>query len=120
MNRWLIMVLFLAVMFLDGIVLPGLLGFRESFLTIIFFVIVLLYRKADLQVLILGVLFSGLAEFYRGLGTGTLMLPFLASAGVLFLLNLFFNVRSRILMIVAGVAMFIVFWESSILLTKLL
>ena len=120
MNKWLISVLFLAVMFLDGIILPGLFGFRESFLTVIFLVAILLYYEVNLQGLVFGVALSGLAEFYWGLKLGTLILPLLASAGAFFLLNRFFSIRSRTLMILSGVIMFIVFWETSILISKII
>ncbi len=79
MSKLLIVVLFLAAMFLDGIIFPGLFGFRESFLTIIFLIVMLLYYEADLEGVVLGVAFSGLAEFYWGLKLGTLILPLLAS-----------------------------------------
>lgn len=120
MKTWLVVVLFLAAMFLDGIIFPAFFGFRESFLTIIFLVGVLLYYKTEFQGLILGVSLSALAEFYWGLKLGTLMLPFLASAGVFFLLNKFFNIRSGGFMVISGVIMLIIFWETSILVTKIL
>jgi len=120
MKTWLIIILFLAAMFFDGIIFPGLFGFREGFLTIIFLVIMLLYYEADFKGLVLGVVFSGLAEFYWGLKLGTLILPLLASAGMFFLLNRFFNIRSRILMIFSGVIMFIIFWATSVLVSKII
>ncbi len=120
MSKWLIVVLFLAAMFLDGIILPGLFGFKESFLTVIFLVVMLLCHKANLQGLVLGAALSGLAEFYWGLELGTLILPLLASAGAFFLLNRFFNIRSGILLILSGLIMFIVFWETSILLNRII
>ncbi len=120
MKIWLATVLFLTVMFFDGIILPALFGFKESFLTIIFLVVMLLYYEANLQGLVLGVALSGLAEFYWGLELGTLMLPLLASAGVFFLLNQFFSIRNRILIIFSGVIMFIVFWVTSILISRIL
>ena len=120
MSKWLIAVLFLAAMFLDGIILPGFFGFRESFLTVIFLVAVLLYYETNLQGLVLGVALSGLAEFYWGLKLGTLILPLLASAGAFFLLNRFFNIRGRVLMIFSGVIMFVVFWVTSVLVSKII
>ncbi len=120
MNKWLIAVLFFVAMFLDGIIFPGLFGFRESFLTIIFLIVMLLYCEADFKGLVLGVTFSGLAEVYWGLKLGTLILPLLASAGAFFLLNRFFNIKSRVLMIFSGVIMFIVFWETSILISRII
>ena len=119
MNKGLIILLFLAVVFVDGIVSPALFGFRESFLTIIFLVVILLYYKASLQGLILGILFSGLVEFYWGLKLGILILPLLASSGVFFLLSKFFNVRSMVSMIFSGVIMFVVFWGASVFISKI-
>ncbi len=120
MKIWLILVLFLACMFLDGIIFPGLFGFRESFLTIIFIVIMVLYNKAEFQSLIIGLVFFGLTEFYWGLKSGTLILPLLISAGAFLLLNSFFNFRSRVLMIISGLIVFVLFWISSVLVTKIL
>ncbi len=120
MRSWLIIILFLAGIFLDGIIFPALFGFRESFLTAIFIVIMLLYYEVSLQGLVLGVVLSSLAEFYWGLKLGTLILPLLASAGAFFLLNRFFNIRSKLLMILSGVIMFVVFWEASVLIAKIL
>jgi hypothetical protein len=120
MSKWLIAVLFLGAMFLDGIVFPGLFGFRESFLTIIFLVAVLLYYKADFRGLVFGIVLSGLVEFYWGLRLGALILPLLASAGTFFLLNSFFNIRSKVFMVLSGIIMFVVFWETSVLISKIL
>lgn len=107
-------------MFLDGIIFPALFGFRESFLTIIFLIAMLLYLEVDLRSLILGMVFSRFAEFYWGLKLGILMLPLLASVGAFFLLNRFFNIRSKVLVVLLGVIMLIVFWETSVLITKIL
>lgn len=115
----LILILFLASMILDGIIFPALFGFGESFLTIIFLIGILLYYRDNLHGLVLGAIISGLAEFYWGLKPGTLVLSLLASAGVFFLLNSFFNVRSRIFILIVGVIMFIVFWEASILIDRI-
>jgi hypothetical protein len=120
MSKWLIIVLFLATMFLDGIILPGIFGFRESFLTVIFLVAMLLYYEINLQSLIIGVVLSGLTEFYWGLKLGTLILPLLASVGVFFLLNTFFNIKNRVLIVLSGVILLIVFWETSVLISKVL
>lgn len=120
MKNWLTIVLFLAVMFFDGIIFPALFGFRESFLTIIFLVIMLLYYEVDFRGLVLGVALSGLVEFYWGLKLGTLILSLLVSVGVFFLLNKFFSIRSKALVVLLGVIMFVVFWETSILINKII
>ncbi|OGM99271.1 MAG: hypothetical protein A2915_02610 [Candidatus Yanofskybacteria bacterium RIFCSPLOWO2_01_FULL_41_34] len=120
MKIWLIIVLFLVVMFFDGAIFPGLFGFRESFLTVMFIVIMILQRKVDFQGLILGVVFSGTAEFYWGLRFGILISSLLVSTGVFFLLNTFFNIRSKASVIITGVIMFIIFWEASILVSKII
>ena len=120
MKIWLIIVLFLTAIFLDGIIFPVFFGFRESFLTIIFIVAILLYHEAGLKGLFLGTLLSGLTEFYWGLKPGILMLSLLMSAGAFILLNKFFNVRSKVLMVFSGVIMFVVFWGTSILVNKIL
>lgn len=120
MRRWFVIILFLAGMFFDSIIFPAIFGFRESFLTIIFLVFMFLYDEVDFLGLVLLLALSGFAEFYWGLKMGILMLPLLASIGVLFLLNKFFRIRSRVLMIISGVVMFIVFWEMSILISRIL
>ena len=120
MNKYFIGILFLSSMFLDGIIFPALFGFRESFLTIIFLVVTLLYYNVNLQCLVVVTIFSGFSEFYWGLKMGTLILPLLSSAGAFFLLNKFFNVTSRVLITILGVIMFIVVWETSILINKII
>ena len=120
MKTWLIVVLFFAGMFLDSIIFPAFFSFRESFLTIIFLVVIFLNHDVNLRSLILGIALSVSAEFYWGLKLGALVLPLLASAGAFFLLNRFFNIRSRVLMILSGIVMFIVFWEMSVLINRIL
>ena len=76
LSAGLVAALFLAAIFLDGIIFPGFFGFRESFLTIIFLVVMLLYYEANLKGLILGVAFSGLADGRSILfSTGTTSTP---------------------------------------------
>lgn len=120
MKIWLIVILFLVAMFIDGIIFPAFFGFRESFLTIIFFIIMLMCYKTDFRGLVFGMILSGLAEFYWGLRFGALILPLFASAGAFFLLNIFFNIRNRILTVLSGIILFIVFWETSILINRII
>lgn len=120
MKIWLIVVLFLAGILVDGIIFPALFGFREGFLTIIFLVVMLLYYEVSIPSLIFGMVFAGLAELHWGLKTGVLVLPLFASAAVFFLLSKFFNIRSRFLTIILGVTMLVVFWELSILINKVI
>lgn len=120
MNRFLVAGLFLVSMFLDGIIFPALFGFREGFLTILFIIVLLLYREVNLPNVVLAIVFVGMAEFYWGLKLGTLVLPLLVSIGAFFLLNTFFNIRSKVFIIISGVIMFIVFWGSSVLMVKIL
>ena len=107
-------------MFLDGIIFPALFGFREGFLTILFIIIFLLSYEVNFSSIIFAVIFAGVAEFYWGLMLGILMLPLLVSIGVFFILNTFFNIRSRVFVIISGAIMFIVFWGSSVLVAKIL
>ena len=119
-NKWLIFTLFLAVMLFDGIIFPAFFGLREGFLTIIFLVAILLFCEINTQGLIFGIILSGIAEFYWGLKLGTLLLPLLASAGAFFLLNKFFNIRNKVFMILTGAILFIVFWETSVLISRII
>lgn len=120
MKTWLIVVLFLAGMFFDGIIFPALFGFRESFLTIVLITATFLYYGVNFRGVVIGVIFSAIAEFYWGLRLGELVLGFLASAGVLFLLNSFLNIRSRVFMFFSGAVVIIVFWTVSLFVTKVL
>lgn len=120
MRTWLIVVLFLGALLLDGMILPGLFGFKESFLTIFFIIFILLYHELSLRSLIIGTLLSAAAEFYWGLKTSILILPLFASAGVYFLLNSFFNTRNKVFLVVLGAVMFVVFWEASVLISKII
>ena len=85
-----------------------------------FIVFILLYYEAGFKGLILGTVFSGLAEFYWGLKMGALILPMFASAGAFLLVTKFFNIRSKIFMTISGVIMFVVFWETSVFLSRIL
>ena len=107
-------------MFLDGVILPALFGFREGFLTVLFIIVLLLCREVSLPNVALAIVFAGIAEFYWGLRLGILILPLLVSVGAFFLLNTFFNIRSRVFMTISGAIMFIVFWWSSALIVKIL
>jgi len=120
MSKWLFGLLFLAALFFDGIISPALFGFRESFLTIIFLIVMLLSFEVNPRSLVTGVILSGVAAFYWGLKPGVLIFPLLASAGVLFLLNSFLNIKSKALMILSGGVMFIVFWGASVLIAKII
>lgn len=120
MKVWLVVVLFLASMFFDGIIFPALFGFRESFLTIVFIAVALLYYGVNLRSMAIGLIFSAVAEFYWGLMLGTLVLGFLASAGTIFLLNRFFNIRSKFFIFFSGAIVTIVFWVVSFFVAKVL
>ncbi len=120
MRIGLIIILFFMSLFFDGIIFPAFFNFTESFLTIIFVVAMLLFCGTNVRGLALGMVFSGLAEFYWGLKLGVLVLPLLVSAGIFFLLDSFFDIKSGILIILSGVIVFVAFWESSILISKIL
>lgn len=120
MSKFLIAGLFLASMFIDGIIFPALFGFREGFLTVLFIIVLLLYREVNFPNAVLVIVFAVIAEFYWGLRLGILILPLLVSVGAFLLLNTFFNIRSKVFMIISGTIMFIVFWWSSALITKIL
>ncbi len=119
MRIWLITIIFLASVFLDGIILPAFFGFREGFLSIIFLITMLVYYEADLKSFILGILFSGTLEFYWGLKPGALILPLFAAAGIFMLLNKFFNVHSKGFIIFSGLVMFLVFWTAAVYINKI-
>ncbi len=117
---WLIAIIFLASVFLDGIILPAFFGFREGFLAIIFLISMLVYYEADLKSFILGILLSGTLEFYWGLKMGALILPLFTAAGIFMLFNKFFNVHSKGFIIFSGLVMFLVFWITAVWITKIL
>lgn len=114
-----IVIFFLMSMFFDGIILPAFFGIRSGFLTIIFLVALVLCCRVNFRSLVTGIIFSGLAEFYWGLKLGTLMLSFLAIAGLFVLLNTFFSIKNKVLMIFSGAIMLAVFWEVSIFLNRI-
>ena len=120
MNKWLVSVLFFLIMFFEGMIFPSIFGFREGFIKVVFLVAILLYYKIDFWSLIAGTVLFMITEFYWGLKFGALVLPLLASTGIFFLLNKFFNIKGVVLTIISGATMLVVFWWSSIFIAKIL
>src|SRR3989344_3643683 len=85
--------IFIAVLFLDGLVFPAFFGLRGSFLSLLVIVVPLLYMGPTKQYIIYGLFFSFVYESFRGLNFGDLMLPFLFIVMVTYLVQRIFDIK---------------------------
>jgi|SRR3989344_5382191 len=113
MKNLIIIALFIASVFVDGIFLPALFGLRESFLFFIFLIFLLSGREIETRSIVFGLIFSSIVEFYFGVGVGTLVLPFLVATFFLMVLKKFLNVRSTLPAVIFGAFALLVFWKTS-------
>lgn len=88
-----IFLIFLAVLVLDGLILPALFGFRDSFLSLIILILPMLYFGTEKRYIFFGMFSAVILETFRGLNFGSLALPFLFTALLICLAQLFFDTR---------------------------
>lgn len=88
-----LILVFIILFLLDGLVLPGLFGFREGVLTMVFLLAVLLNWGVSAPILWVGSGVSLFLEFFWQLEPGSLLLLFLLAALVHFLVSSAFSVK---------------------------
>lgn len=88
--------IFIAIFFVDGLVLPGLFGFRESVMVPVFLAAMILNWGAVASVLGIGSVISLFLEFFWKIQPGSLMLMFLIAALIFFFVSSFFSVKRMI------------------------
>lgn len=88
-----LILIFIAIFFVDGLVLSGIFGFRESVMTLVFLAAMILNWGAITPVLGVGSVISLFLEFFWKMQPGSLMLMFLSAALIFFFISSFFNVK---------------------------
>ena len=106
--------IFIAVLVVDGLILPALFGLRESFLSLLILIVPILYMGSTKQSISYGFAFAFVSESLRGLDLGTLAIPFLATAIVIYLIQRFLDTRNMyaltVLMSVVFTYVFLLFY----------
>ncbi|OGN15298.1 MAG: hypothetical protein A3J47_01685 [Candidatus Yanofskybacteria bacterium RIFCSPHIGHO2_02_FULL_43_22] len=85
--------IFAIVLALDGLILPALFGLRESFLSLLVLIVPILYIGPTTRSVSLGLFFAFISETLRGLDLGVLALPFLFVVVLIYLTQLFLDIK---------------------------
>ena len=93
MNKLKLILIFVFLLLLDGLILPGLFGFREGMLTIAFLLAILLNWGPTPGVLWLGSGVSLFLEFFWQFPIGSLLLMFLLAALTYYLISSVLSVK---------------------------
>lgn len=91
-----LVLVFVAVFFIDGLILPGVFGFREGIMTSVFLIAIILNWGVITPILGVGSATSLFLEFFWKMQPGSLILMFLAVALIFFFISSFFNVRRMV------------------------
>lgn len=86
-------IIFFAALAIDGLVLPALFNFRNSSLALLAVLLGVLYLGPQRQTIILGLSFSIVSEAFRGLNLGTLAIPFLFTAVIMYSVQKFLDIK---------------------------
>src|SRR3990167_3374548 len=86
-------IIFLVVLVLDGLVLPAFFGLRNSFLSLLFLIVPILYMGPKRQYVACGLFFSVILEMSKGISLGGLALPFLFTSVVIYLTQRFLDIQ---------------------------
>ncbi len=78
---------------IDGLVFPAFFGFRNSFLSLLALLLPVLYLGTKKRPVLYGLLFSVILEPFRGLSFGTLAIPFLLTVVVIYLVQMFLDIK---------------------------
>ena len=88
-----LILVFIVIFLIDGLVVPGVFGFRESIITTIFLFAMILNWGASASVLWLGSGFSLFLEFFWRIQPSSLSLLFLVAALLYFFISSAFSVK---------------------------
>ncbi|OGN00642.1 MAG: hypothetical protein A3A98_02355 [Candidatus Staskawiczbacteria bacterium RIFCSPLOWO2_01_FULL_40_39] len=80
-----LLLIFVTALLFDGLLLPAFFNFRDSMLSLLVIIIAILYMGVQRQTIILGLSLSVLSELFRGLSLGTMAIPFLFTATLVYL-----------------------------------
>ncbi len=107
-----LVLVFGALLLLDGIFLPGVFGFREGVLASVFILAMLLNWGVTIPVLWIGSGSSLFLELFWKLQPGSLMLLFLAAALAYFFISSFFSVKRYAGAAILSFGLWLVFWHN--------
>jgi len=85
--------IFLGALIMDGIIFPTFFGFKESFLSLLILIMPILYLGPAKQYLVSGTLFSFILELLKGLNFGALIIPFLFTVFLIFVVQKFLDIK---------------------------
>lgn len=85
--------IFLAVLIIDGLLLPAFFDFKNSLLSLLVLIVAILYLGPKARYIIYGVFFSAISEIFRGFNFGALSLPFLLTVVVIYLAQMFLDIK---------------------------
>ena len=93
MRTILLIVLWLAILLVDGLVMPALFHIRESFLVFVFLCALVVVYGEQSWLIWRGLLLAVATELFLGLSIGTVVIGFLAAAGTWHALTRFINLK---------------------------
>lgn len=111
-NKFALVLVFAALLLLDGLFLPGVFGFREGVLVSAFLLALILNWGVITPVLWLGSGISLFLEFFWRQPPGSLMLLFLTAALVYFFISSLFSVKRYVGAVILSFGLWLVFWHN--------
>ena len=112
-NKITLVLVFAALLLLDGLFLPGVFGFKEGVLVSAFLLAMILNWGITIPVLWLGSGISLFLEFFWKLQPGSLMLLFLTAALAYFFISSLFSVKRYVGAVILSFGLWLVFWHNS-------
>src|SRR3990167_2573359 len=107
-----IILVFVVLLLLDGLFLPGVFGFKEGVLVLAFLLAMILNWGVTTPVLWLGSGASLFLEFFWKLQSGSLMLLFLTAALAYFFISSLFSVKRYVGAVILSFGLWLVFWHN--------
>lgn len=87
------LLIFISVLFLDGLILPALFGFRSSLLSLMFLFVTILFFGSKKRYIFYVLFFSIVTESFQGLNFGDLTLPLFVVMVLIILIQRFFDIK---------------------------
>lgn len=109
---------FIVALILDGLIFPAFLGWRDSLLSLLIPILAILYIGPTKRYVFSSLFFCAISEALRGLKFGELILPFLITIIVMFLIQLFLDIKHtydtrfvfRKLILSASTSVALIYW----------
>jgi hypothetical protein len=113
-RRFNIVLVFAATLLLDGLLLPGMFGFRDGILVLVFLMALMLNWGVHAPVLWLGSGISLFLEFFWKLTPGSLMILFLSAALLYYFISSLFKIKRYAMALILSFGLGLVFWHNMI------